>query len=94
MTEYEFDIKIPDECVGSCEEGEDGYYTVTLSAENILDLPRETAIKVVEYILSQWHDCNETLQNLIGDNEESDYPEDANLEVGFDPYLGCYTDDC
>lgn len=79
--------KIPEENVNSAVECEDGNYEITLSAENILDLPRETAIKVIEYILEQWHDaCHE--------EEESDYPEDANLEMGFDPYLGCYTDDC
>ena len=27
--------------------------------------------------------------------EACDYePDDSNLEMGFDPYLGCYTDDC
>lgn len=27
--------------------------------------------------------------------EEAAYePDDSNLEMGFDPYLGCYTDDC
>lgn len=26
---------------------------------------------------------------------DRDYePDDADLEMGFDPYLGCYTDDC
>lgn len=26
--------------------------------------------------------------------EEIFEPDDADLEMGFDPYLGCYTDDC
>lgn len=27
--------------------------------------------------------------------EAYDYePDDSDLEMGFDPYLGCYTDDC
>lgn len=26
--------------------------------------------------------------------ESSFEPDDADLEMGFDPYLGCYTDDC
>lgn len=25
---------------------------------------------------------------------EDDYEDDTNLEMGFDPYLGCYTEDC
>jgi len=80
-------VKIPEENVSYAVEREDGNYEITLSAENILDLPRETAVQIIEYILEQWHDaCHE--------EEESDYPEDANLEMGFDPYLGCYTDDC
>lgn len=80
-------VEIPQDNVSSAAEEEDGWQTVTLSAEDIIDLPRETALKVIEYILEQWHDaCHE--------EEESDYPEDANLEMGFDPYLGCYTEDC
>lgn len=79
--------KIPEENVSSAVECEDGNYEITLSAENILDLPRETAVQIIEYILEQWH-------NATHEEEESDYPEDANLEMGFDPYLGCYTEDC
>lgn len=26
-------------------------------------------------------------------SEEAEY-DDSDLEIGFDPYLGCYTDDC
>ena len=30
-----------------------------------------------------------------GDYDPDDYYEDwDNLEVGFDPYMGCYSDDC
>ena len=25
---------------------------------------------------------------------EDDEPDDIDLDMGFDPYLGCYTDDC
>ena len=28
------------------------------------------------------------------DEEEYPEPDDTNLEMGFDPYLGCYTEDC
>ena len=37
---------------------------------------------------------------MMYEMEEQDYPEDDyyedwdNLEMGFDPYAGCYTDDC
>ena len=36
----------------------------------------------------------------LADEVEDDYPEDDyyedwdNLEMGFDPYMGCYSDDC
>lgn len=79
-------VMIPQDAVSEAVDCGDGEFEITLTAEDILDLPRETAIKVIEYILTQWYDaCHE---------EKSDYPEDAGLEMGFDPYLGCYTDDC
>lgn len=28
------------------------------------------------------------------DSLETDEPSDDQLEMGFDPYAGCYTDDC
>ena len=28
------------------------------------------------------------------EEDEEDYEEDPFLEVGFDPYMGCYSDDC
>ena len=28
------------------------------------------------------------------EEEEAREPDDSQLEMGFDPYLGCYTDDC
>ena len=28
-----------------------------------------------------------------GEDEPEDYP-DEDYDVGFDPYMGCYTDDC
>ena len=34
------------------------------------------------------HDCD----YWCGADEPEDYPED--YDVGFDPYMGCYTDDC
>lgn len=29
-----------------------------------------------------------------GAEEPEDYPDDCDYEVGFDPYCGCFTDDC
>jgi hypothetical protein len=36
------------------------------------------------------------LEDQDGQSEEYDYiePLGDELEMGFDPYLGCYTDDC
>jgi len=28
------------------------------------------------------------------EKEPEDYPDDCDYEVGFDPYCGCFTDDC
>lgn len=36
------------------------------------------------------HDC----EYWCGADEPEDYPEDYDYEMGFDPYMGCYTDDC
>ena len=29
-----------------------------------------------------------------GQDEPEDYPDDCDFEMGFDPYCGCFTDDC
>ena len=34
-----------------------------------------------------WENCDEAMAYV----EETD---DCDYEIGFDPYLGCYTDDC
>lgn len=81
--------KIPEENVSSAVECEDGNYEITLSAENILDLPRETAVQIIEYILEQWHNATHEI-----DLDEVVEPDDDQLEMGFDPYMGCYTEDC
>lgn len=39
-------------------------------------------------------------EEIYDEFEDEDYPEDDyyedwdNLEMGFDPYMGCYSDDC
>ena len=32
--------------------------------------------------------------DLVMEKQEAEEPSDYDLEMGFDPYLGCYTDDC
>lgn len=36
------------------------------------------------------HDCD----YWCGAEEPEDFPDDCDYEMGFDPYMGCYTDDC
>jgi hypothetical protein len=31
---------------------------------------------------------------MDNETENEEYAESLNMEMGFDPYLGCYTDDC
>ena len=41
------------------------------------------------------HICPKCQESIFGVEDEEDYPEDdCDNEVGFDPYCGCYTDDC
>lgn len=47
-----------------------------------------------EYEDSYWDEYDASMPDPE-DYPESDYYEDwDNLELGFDPYMGCYTDDC
>ena len=40
-------------------------------------------------------DDYEVFEEVIEDYPEDDWYEDwDNLECGFDPYMGCYSDDC
>lgn len=43
-------------------------------------------------------DYFESLEDFLEaweEEEEDSYePDDSDLEMGFDPYMGCYTDDC
>lgn len=45
------------------------------------------------YEAEEWHDC----EYWCGAEEPQDDPEiwdDCDNDCGFDPYMGCYTDDC
>jgi hypothetical protein len=33
-------------------------------------------------------------EDFYGDDEEEEYEDYCDYDVGFDPYLGCFTDDC
>jgi hypothetical protein len=47
-----------------------------------------------DYEMNYWGDYDASMPEP-DDYPESDYYEDwDNLEMGFDPYMGCYTDDC
>lgn len=43
-------------------------------------------------------ECDEAaffFEDEDGEDEEADYEEEmGDLDMGFDPYMGCYTDDC
>ena len=39
--------------------------------------------------------CPKCQEAVFGaDDEECEPPDDCDYEVGFDPYMGCFTDDC
>ena len=40
------------------------------------------------------HICPKCQEGVFGADDEDEYPDDCDNECGFDPYLGCYTDDC
>lgn len=40
-----------------------------------------------------WHGEDDA-EDEDDEDDAPDEPDDSNLEVGYDPYLGCYTDDC
>lgn len=42
-----------------------------------------------EYEDNYWDEYDEAMPE-----DEYEYDDSWDLEVGFDPYLGCYTDDC
>lgn len=84
-----------------------GYWDYTLFDENgaIVDggqfdddhYPIEST--AIHDILSGYDMENETLEqvsdSIIDEFYEKDLePSDRDIEMGFDPYLGCYTDDC
>ena len=41
-------------------------------------------------------ECDDCPKADMDEEEASKFawPEDRDIEMGFDPYLGCYTDDC
>lgn len=56
-----------------------------------------TARDLFEYSLVNNTECLREFNYLPIDREESTDPTDdyeLDLDMGFDPYMGCYTDDC
>lgn len=49
----------------------------------------------MDYEMNYWDEFDASMPDPEDDYPEDDYYEDwDNLEVGFDPYMGCYSDDC
>ena len=65
-------------------------YVICGECGGIVDL--EDIADIVEL---PWVDITD---GIVGDDDDLDLDEewgdDGNLEVGFDPYAGCYSDDC
>ena len=38
--------------------------------------------------------CPKCQEEVFGVDDEDEYPDDCDYECGFDPYAGCFTDDC
>ena len=69
-------------------EGSEAAYAAYVKATEIADMTGETAHLVDG-------ETGEIITSSVERyNDELDAYEDANLECGFDPYVGCYTDDC
>ena len=48
-----------------------------------------------DYEESYWDSYDQSMPDPEDDYPEGDFCEDwDNLEMGFDPYMGCYSDDC
>ena len=47
-----------------------------------------------EYEDSYWDEFDQSMPDPEDDSEGDFYEDWDNLEMGFDPYMGCYSDDC
>ena len=48
-----------------------------------------------DYEFDYWDEYDASMPDPEDDYPEDDYYEDQDhLEMGFDPYMGCYSDDC
>ena len=56
------------------------------------NLPDEN-IKETSHVLNMAIDVIQTYADAQEDEEYDDYEDDAD-EIGYNPYLGCYDDDC
>lgn len=65
------------------------------------EVPREV---LVDFVDSVWANCAGDIQRVemvdmdngevIHDKEDGDAPDNCDDDCGFDPYMGCYSDDC
>ena len=59
---------------------------------------------LIDFVDSVWANCADDISGVdvvdtdtgevIHDREDWDAPDNCDDDCGFDPYLGCYTDDC
>lgn len=78
-------------CVHTVEVNEDAYYDWQEGMLIQNAMPDLTPTEREQLISKLCPDC----QDKIFGAEDEDYePADIDDDCGFDPYMGCYTDDC
>ena len=79
------------------------YVDMTITFENAAEAEAFAKIMVEHYIPDEdrfsVNISAQMAENVIAESEEEqddepEEPSDENLEMGFDPYLGAYTNDC
>ena len=85
-----------------CFEGKDSESIALLSdaipRESIVDFVDSLWANTPDYRTLRWIDCIDMETGEIiharNDWDEPDFDWGFNEDMGFDPYMGCYTDDC
>ena len=72
----------------------DGYFNWKYNGELVQNALPELSADEREMLISGI--CPKCWDNMFPEEEEDeeDYEPDWDLDMGFDPYMGCYTDDC
>ena len=76
-------------CVHTVEVNEDAYYDWQEGMLIQNAMPDLTPTEREQLISKLCPDC----QDKVFGSEDEDY-DDCDYECGFDPYMGCFTDDC